>query len=82
MGRTPVRIRRRPPLSPLIELPAHPAPSSRRPALSRVARARGAVDSRHEGVIATRSKRYKRLAFAVLVEALAAGVAIAAGVST
>ena len=36
----------------------------------------------NEGVIATRSRRYKRLAFAVLVEALAAGVAIAAGVST
>ena len=34
-----------------------------------------------EGAIATRSRRYKRLAFAVLVEALAAGVAIAAGVS-
>ena len=35
----------------------------------------------NEGVIATRSRRYKRLAFAVLVEALAAGVAIAAAVS-
>jgi len=36
----------------------------------------------NEGAIATRSRRYKRLAFAVLVEALAAGVAIAAGVSS